>query len=274
MKQDATWSSVSASYDPLELYKLMEKVILKQTKDQYTHSEVTEQIIAVYTTKQGNLTNAQWYEQFNTRVEVAKSVGVDFGQQVLWEYSAQEQYSMDFNSLPEEEQAEVKKSAEERHMAYLMIQNAGSKHDNLQRDLQNDFTKGNNQYPENRAQSLMFLDRYSKTATPVAASEGTAFTQRSRGKKDTKGKKEFDKELYKDRKCFQCGKKGHPKSHLPNKKEDADDELVKSLKSSSSVSKIKSQLKEIKKSFAQVQSKIEDRESDESSDKCMFQYNF
>ena len=85
----------------------MEKVILKQTKDQYTHSAVAEQIIAVHTTKQGNLTNAQWYEQFNTRVDVAKSVGVDFGHQVLWEYSANKQYSMDFNSLTEQEQDEV-----------------------------------------------------------------------------------------------------------------------------------------------------------------------
>jgi hypothetical protein len=70
--------------------------------------------------------------------------------------------------------------------------------------MQNDLTKGSDQYPENRAQSLMFLDHYSKTATPVAASEGTAFTQKSKGDKDTKGMKYFDKEVYEDRKCFQC----------------------------------------------------------------------
>ena len=48
----------------------MEKVILKQTEDQYAHAAVAEQIISVYTTKQGTLSNAQWYEQFNTRVEL------------------------------------------------------------------------------------------------------------------------------------------------------------------------------------------------------------
>ena len=57
----------------------MEKVILKQSEDQYALSALAEQIIAVYTTKQGNLLNAQCYEQSNTRVDVAKSVGVDFG---------------------------------------------------------------------------------------------------------------------------------------------------------------------------------------------------
>ena len=99
MKQDATWSSVICSYNPLELYNLMEKVILKQTEDQYAYSAVAEQIIAVYTKKQGNLLNAQWYEQFNTRVDVSKSVGVDFGHQVLWEYSANVKYRTDYNSL-------------------------------------------------------------------------------------------------------------------------------------------------------------------------------
>jgi len=29
------WYVVSASYNPLELYKLIESVVLKQTKDQY-----------------------------------------------------------------------------------------------------------------------------------------------------------------------------------------------------------------------------------------------
>ncbi len=35
MKQDKNWTTVSVSYKPLELYKLIERVILKQTEDQY-----------------------------------------------------------------------------------------------------------------------------------------------------------------------------------------------------------------------------------------------
>ena len=47
LNHDATWSSFSASYDPLELYKFMEKVILKQTEDHYAHAAVAEKIIYV-----------------------------------------------------------------------------------------------------------------------------------------------------------------------------------------------------------------------------------
>ena len=34
MKQEKSWAAVSVSYKPLELYKLIESVVLKQTEDQ------------------------------------------------------------------------------------------------------------------------------------------------------------------------------------------------------------------------------------------------
>ncbi len=37
-----------------------------------------EQLSNVANAKQGNSTNNEWYERFNTKVEVAESVGVSF----------------------------------------------------------------------------------------------------------------------------------------------------------------------------------------------------
>ncbi len=48
MKQDKQWSAVSASYKPLNLYKLIERVILRQTEDQYPVAAVWEQLVSVY----------------------------------------------------------------------------------------------------------------------------------------------------------------------------------------------------------------------------------
>ncbi len=42
MKQDASWASISISYDPLELYKLIERTILKQMEDQYPFAAIHE----------------------------------------------------------------------------------------------------------------------------------------------------------------------------------------------------------------------------------------
>ncbi len=42
MKQDASWTMVSTSYDPLMLYRLIKQVVLKQTEDQYPFATVHE----------------------------------------------------------------------------------------------------------------------------------------------------------------------------------------------------------------------------------------
>ena len=57
MKQEKTWDVVSASYDPLELYKLIESVVLKQTEDQYPVAAMWDQYRQVFNAQQGNLSN-------------------------------------------------------------------------------------------------------------------------------------------------------------------------------------------------------------------------
>ncbi len=63
---------MSNSYKPLKLYKLIESVVLKQTKDQYPVAAVWDQYSAVFNAKQRYLPNTEWYERFNSKVEVAE----------------------------------------------------------------------------------------------------------------------------------------------------------------------------------------------------------
>jgi hypothetical protein len=96
MKQDKGWPAVSVSYDPLLLYKLMERVIMKQTEDQYPVAALWEQLCNVTLAKQGNMTNIEYYERFNTKIDVAESVGVSFDYERIWEYCAQEAHKKPF----------------------------------------------------------------------------------------------------------------------------------------------------------------------------------
>jgi hypothetical protein len=88
MKQDASWTTVSASYNPLKLYRLIKRVVLKQTEDQYSFAAVHEQSLAMLNTKQGGLSNTQWYKHFNMQQDVARFVGVELRHKMLWEYCA------------------------------------------------------------------------------------------------------------------------------------------------------------------------------------------
>ena len=44
-----------------------------------------EHLTNVVNAKQGNVTNNKWYDWFNTKVEVAESVGVNFDFEKIWE---------------------------------------------------------------------------------------------------------------------------------------------------------------------------------------------
>ena len=48
MKQEPTWSVVSVSYNALQLYRLIERVILAQTEDQYPFATIYDQEQSLY----------------------------------------------------------------------------------------------------------------------------------------------------------------------------------------------------------------------------------
>ena len=66
MKQDSDWDTVKTSNDPLQLYRLIKKVVQGQTDDQYPFALVYDQLVGLFGYRQEGLTNAQWYEKFNT----------------------------------------------------------------------------------------------------------------------------------------------------------------------------------------------------------------
>jgi hypothetical protein len=241
-------------------------------------------------TKQGGLSNTQWYERFNMRQDVAHSIGVELGHKVLWEYCIQPKHSMSYNALGTANQAAMHQAAENQYLAYILLVNSGRQHEHLGKELQNDFTKGSDKYPENCSQTLLFLDRYLKSDPADTASQGTAFTQKGgqpKKGKEKKGsnkpkaeKKNFDKEFFKDLPCFKCGKKGHPQLHCPIKTNDDNDLSISSKSNRSSklgkkpkIKDFENQFKNLKKSFAQLKSAQEgDLGSNSREEMLHFQY--
>jgi len=154
MKQDTDWNAVSTAYDPLTLYRLIEKTILAQTEDQYPFATVYDQELAFYLFRQDSLSNPQWYERFNTKVDVGEAIGVTRQHKVLLDYVAMELHTQTFATLGAAEQETVREDAEERYISYAFLRQSGLQHGNLKVDLQNDFTTGDNRYPKNRQQTL------------------------------------------------------------------------------------------------------------------------
>jgi hypothetical protein len=76
MKQDTNWNMASMSYNPLEWYRLIKKMTLAQTEDQYPFTTVYNQELNFYSFRQETMSNPQWYKKFNTKVDVGSAISV------------------------------------------------------------------------------------------------------------------------------------------------------------------------------------------------------
>ena len=238
-----------------------------------------EQECALYTFAQNTLSNGQWYERFNTKVDVGNAIGVTRQHRVLLEHQSQETHQQDFFALSVQEQADIRDKTEERYLSYIFLKQRGKQHNKLRMDLQNDFTTGDNHYPKNRQATLHLLDKYSKsTVVSTTPHQGSAFAQEGgqqggrggRGR-DTRNNKPYDVAYWKDKECYKCKKKGHPANHCKSKTSSSDDRSVRSSRSSQSLSsqdlkKLRKDLKHSKKSFATLQDRIEELEDEDLTD--------
>jgi len=275
MKHDPDWTTASESYDPLTLFKLIEKTVLAQTEDQYPFATVYEQECTLYSFSQNTLSNEQWYERFNTRIDVGTAIGVTRQHQVLLEHVASETSPpISFASMTPDQQSEVRTKAEERYLSYIFLRQSGKQHNKLKVDLQNDFTTGDDRYPKNRQATLHLLDKYSKSivVSHTTPSEGTSFAQRGgkgggNNNNQNQNQDDYDKDYWKDKKCYNCNKTGHPSNKCPLKKQKNDDDKSVSTRTSKSsksdkATDINKAQKKLKKSFATLTSKINEMENE------------
>jgi hypothetical protein len=201
------------------------------------------------------MSNPQWYEKFNTKVDVGSAIGITRQHKVLLEYVAQENHTLTFAALSAKQKQAVREDAEERNISYAFLRQSGAQRGNLKVDLRNDFTTCSNQYPKTRQQMLHLLDKYSKTVVvpKTTSSEGSSFAQNGgRGGRGSKGRATitFDKEYWNDKTCFNCGEKGHPSSSCMKVAVANDDD---STSIAQSIKKLAKDTKNLKKAFTQLQ---------------------
>ena len=82
---------------------LIDNTIFFQTEDQYPFAIVYKQEVEFWSFHQQNLTNDQWYESFNTKVDIRYDIGVTRQHKFLIEYVAQES-NINYYEMSTEEQ--------------------------------------------------------------------------------------------------------------------------------------------------------------------------
>lgn len=154
MTMDPSWEAVRRSTDPLELYELIKKVILKQQHPVASH---VEQMKAFFTIKQGNLSIDQYYNRFKRMYEITKLAEVEFKHKIFCDYVAERKLNESkFDLLTQAQQKEVEELAKDKFLAYLCID--GSRHDALKTKLHIEYVCfGLDLYPKDLHQAYRLL---------------------------------------------------------------------------------------------------------------------
>ena len=123
---------VSVSYNPLQLYHLIEGVILEQTEDQYPFAKIYEQEQSLYSFRQENLTSTQCYERFNTKIDVGTAIGVTRQHEALLNYFGNENTARaTYETLAGADKLTVRNDDEEQYISYVFLRQSGTQHANL-----------------------------------------------------------------------------------------------------------------------------------------------
>ena len=90
------------------------------------------------------MTNDNYYERFNTKVDAEEDISITRQHRVLTERTSQETFKK-FYDLSSDKKIEASKDTKEGYLSYIFLRKGGKQHKKLRVDLQNDFTTGDDQ---------------------------------------------------------------------------------------------------------------------------------
>jgi len=145
MKADSDYTACMSSNDPLRLKQLIERTIISQSKSKYAWAILYDQLVGLFGFQQNKLSADQWHERFNTKIDIAETLGVSQEHWIGLEQVAQETLGCSYEDIADDDDREkVRDDAKERWLAYIFLRQSSLEHDGMKRELDNAFTMASN----------------------------------------------------------------------------------------------------------------------------------
>ena len=229
LKSLSDYDNINKSSDVLTLLERMKELTFKFEAQKYMFSSVYFANKQFYNYKQGqDETNDDYHKNFLNMVSVIESYGGLIGQEDIL-LSCDDDY--DALGTQEKKSDDNIKAAKERNkermLAYAFIAKSDNKrYKDFKVELENDFNKGNDNYPHtiNRALRMLTNIRTEKPVKKEQETNNVTFAQHGGGRNNnnnngnTNGNSNnsgFDTSWHKDATCHHCGEKGHIKPNCP-----------------------------------------------------------
>ena len=260
LKQQQNWAAIALAQDVIQLIVLIKSITFKFEDQKYLPLALYQAKANIYNLRQLNMTNHEYLQRFNNLVDVATTYNGEIYDTAIVAICSEKLYpNIVWANLTDAQQDAASSAANELYLATIFIaQSDRRRYGKLQEELENSFTKGNNDYPDNLVKAYHLMNEYKnwqpRAAVPEAS--GVAFAQKAK-----KGKKDSTKDDWqKEATCHNCQKKGHIRPNCPDLEEEDDDEAPTPKKS---ILKKKKDKKKAAVTFAtDTESEAEDSETE------------
>ena len=199
LENNAKWANIRDTQSVLDLLELIKILSFKFEDEKYLPLSIHNAKSVYYSFNQGNLSLNDYREKYMNVVEIATSYDNQLHDEALSKQVCQEQHGhKDLATLTVDEKEAVDEEAHQKYIACgFLLQANENKYGHVTADLENDYMKGDNNYPKNMPEAYKYLDEYntgnSKRDSHSRPASQLAFMQGN--SRDA------------EQSCFNCGRK-------------------------------------------------------------------
>ena len=168
------------------------------------------------------MTNHEYLQRFQNLVDVVTAYNGQLHDQAIVDIVTEQLHpTLLFSTLTDPQKLVVHTASSELYLATMFIhQSDRRRYGKLSEELENSFTKGNDDNPNDLVSAYHLINEYKcwKPTTNAPDSSGVAFAQKGGKGKSDKNKDKWQKKAT----CHNCGELGHIRPNCP-KLQDADD---------------------------------------------------
>jgi len=226
LKQQSQWLRTILDQDAIALLAMIKAITFKFEDQKFLPLALHQAKCMLYAFRQGNMSCHEYLQKFQNLVDVAVAYHGQIHDYAILDIVTESSHpGVLFLGLPVANQDAMTLAAHELQMATMFIAQADKRHyGKLQEELENDFTCGNDGYPQTLVKAYHMINKYKNWAPRsfiAADASGLAFAQKS--KTPGKQKEKNDTNWHKTATCHKCGKKGHISPNCTETQEDDPD---------------------------------------------------
>ena len=249
LKQQNQWEAISEKQDAIALIGLIKTITFRFEDQKFLPLALYQSKAHLYNLRQDTMTNTEYLQRFQNLVDVATAYAGQLHDQAIVDIVTERLHpSTSYDSLNADEKQVVQTASSELYLATMFLRQSDRRcYGKLSEELENAFTKGNDDYPDNLVSAYHLINEY-KCWQPIGAApeaSGVAFAQKHKGK-GNKGKSNDDS-WEKKAKCHHCGEVGHIRPNCPTIQDDEDNNTSDTEKTDSNIRKSKATNKTEKK---------------------------